>query len=153
MEDIQVGKYISRKEYLKKYDSNVGYALHIQNNIKKDDYVRLNTGEIVKVIGIKENNINKKAIYFGIYDTDWFDSSAVENFSANIIDLIEERDVVVCHINSLSELKVGLVKKHRDARSGEEYLGVEGFNITKIKIKKILPHEQFKSVGYDVEEE
>ena len=29
-------KYLSKKEYLKKYDSNVGYALYVQNNIKKD---------------------------------------------------------------------------------------------------------------------
>ena len=26
---------ISKKEYLKRDDSNVGYALHVQNNIKK----------------------------------------------------------------------------------------------------------------------
>ncbi len=52
---IEVNEYvrtnnISRKEYLKKYDSNVGYALYVQDNIRKDDYVRLNTGNIVKVI-------------------------------------------------------------------------------------------------------
>lgn len=85
---------LSRKDYLKKDNSNVGYALYIQDNIKKDDYVRLNTGEIVKAIGVKENNVNKKAIYYGFYDTDWFDSSAVENFSEDIIDLIEEGDYV-----------------------------------------------------------
>lgn len=93
-DEIETEKYISKKEYLKKYDSNVGYAIHIQNNIKRDDYVRLNTGEIVKVIGIKENNVTKKAIYYGVYDTDWFDSSAVENFSANPIDLIQIGDFV-----------------------------------------------------------
>lgn len=82
---------ISKKEYLKKYDSNVGYAVFVQDNIRKDDYARLNTGEIVKVIGIRENNVTKKAIYYGIYETDWFDSSAVENFSDNIIDLIQVR--------------------------------------------------------------
>ncbi len=94
MSDIGIGEYVSRKEYLKKYNSNVGYALYIQNNIKRNDYARLNTGEIVKVIGIKENNINKKAIYYGFYEQDWFDSSAVENFSNNIIDLIEVGDYV-----------------------------------------------------------
>lgn len=26
---------ISKKEYLQKYDSNVGYALYVQDNIKK----------------------------------------------------------------------------------------------------------------------
>ena len=101
MSEIEVGdmeginkRCISRKEYLKKYDSNVGYALYVQDNIRKDDYVRLNTGEIVKVIGIKENKLNKKAIYFGIYEQDWFDSMAVENFSDKPIDLIEEGDYV-----------------------------------------------------------
>ncbi len=93
MEEINK-RCISRKEYLKKYDSNVGYALYVQDNIRKDDYVRLNTGNIVKAIGIKENTVNKRAIYYGFYKQDWFDSTAVENFSDNIIDLIEEGDIV-----------------------------------------------------------
>lgn len=79
---------------MEKYDSNVGYALYVQDNIKKDDYARLNTGEIVKVLGIRENNANKKAIYYGIYETDWFDSAATKNFSDEIIDLIECGDYV-----------------------------------------------------------
>ena len=109
MSEIEVGdmeginkRCISRKEYLKKYDSNVGYALYVQDNIRKDDYVRLNTGEIVKVIGIKENKLNKKAIYFGIYEQDWFDSMAVENFSDKPIDLIEVKDVIKYRINNIS---------------------------------------------------
>lgn len=86
-----MNRCISRKDYLKKDNSNVGYALYIQDNIKKDDYARLNTGQIVKVTGIRENQVDKKAIYFGIYDEDWCNSAAVENFSENIIDLIEVR--------------------------------------------------------------
>ena len=101
MEEIN-RRCISRKEYLNKYDSNVGYALYVQDNIRKDDYVRLNTGEIVKVIGIKENKLNKKAIYFGIYEQDWFDSMAVENFSDKPIDLIEVKDVIKYRINNIS---------------------------------------------------
>lgn len=93
MEEINK-RCISRKEYLKKYDSNVGYAVYVQDNIRKDDYVRLNTGNIVKVIGIKANTVNKRAIYYGFYKQDWFDSAAVENFSDNIIDLIEVGDFV-----------------------------------------------------------
>ena len=88
---MEVGKYLSRKEYVKKYNSEGGYALYIQDNIKKGDYARLNIGQIVKVIGIRENNVDKKAIYYGVYDNDWFNSMAVENFSKNIIDLIEKR--------------------------------------------------------------
>ncbi len=97
MEEINK-RCISRKEYLKKYDSNVGYALYVQDNIRKDDYVRLNTGNIVKVIGIKANTVNKRAIYYGFYKQDWFDSAAVENFSDNIIDLIEVGDIVNRHL-------------------------------------------------------
>lgn len=93
MEEINK-RCISRKEYLKKYDSNVGYAVYVQDNIRKDDYVRLNTGNIVKVIGIKANTVNKRAIYYGFYKQDWFDSAAVENFSDNIINLIEVGDFV-----------------------------------------------------------
>lgn len=97
MEEINK-RCISRKEYLKKYDSNVGYALYVQDNIRKDDYVRLNTGDIVKVIGIKANTVNKRAIYYGFYKQDWFDSAAVENFSDNIIDLIGCGDIVNRHL-------------------------------------------------------
>lgn len=136
---------LSRKDYLKKDNSNVGYALYVQDNIRKDNYVRLNTGEIVKVIGIKENNVNKKAIYYGFYDTDWFDSSAVENFSENIIDLIEVGDIVeifdvlnedVIYIWSEEMLKA----LKEDVNNG-------------IKIRRILTKELFEANCYKVKEE
>ena len=86
---------ISKKDFLEKVDDSiVGYALYVIDNIKKDNYVRLNTGDIVKVIGIRENKVNKKAIYYGMYEQDWFDSAAVENFSDNLTDLIEVGDYV-----------------------------------------------------------
>lgn len=147
MEQIEVGDYVSRKEYLKKYNSNVGYALHVQNNIKKDDYARLNTGEIVKVIGIRENKVNKKAIYYGIYATDWFDSSAVENFSPNIIDLIEVGD----YVNGKLVSNVDKVDKMNfiEWNDGDMYK-------TEIQndkfIKSIVTHQQFASMEYKVGE-
>ena len=88
---IEVGEYVSRKNFLEKNNSNAAYALYVQANIKRDDYARLNTGKIIQVIGIGENKVNKKAIYYGVYDDDWCDSMAVENFSNKPIDLIEER--------------------------------------------------------------
>lgn len=102
MEDIK--RYISRKDYLSKYDSNVGYALYVQDNIKKDDYARLNTGEIVKVIGIRENSLNKKAIYYNVHNEDWFDAMAVENFSDNLIALLEVRRLCKWKISSSCRL-------------------------------------------------
>lgn len=148
MSEIEVGEYVSRKEYMKKYDSNVGYALHIQKNIKKDDYARLNIGQIVKVIGIRKNNVNKKAIYYGIYDTDWFDSSAVENFSNDIIDLIEVGD----YVNGRLVLQVDYKNKNvcllipftdTQANTNICWYGYED-------IKSIVTKEQFENISYKV---
>lgn len=132
---------LSRKDYFKKDSSNVGYALYVQDNIEKDDYVRLNTGEIVKAIGVKENNVNKKAIYYGFYDTDWFDSSAVENFSENIIDLIEVGD----YVNGQEVIEVR-------KQDGKIYLmtGYVPQTYIKEEIKTIVTHEQFRSIEYKV---
>lgn len=140
-----MNKYLSKKEYLKKYDSNVGYALYVQNNIKRDDYVRLNTGEIVKVTGIKENKLNKKAIYFGIYEQDWFDSMAVENFSDKPIDLIEVGDLV--HIKDVLHEDITYIWS-------EDYLKALKEDIQNgIKLVSILTKEQMQSIEYKVEEE
>lgn len=136
-------KYLSKKEYLEKYDSNAGYALYVQNNIKKDDYARLNTGKIVRVIGIKENKLNKKAIYFGVYEQDWFDSSAVENFSDKIIDLIEVGD----YVNGKLIHKID---------KGTNYCYLYYGNcktFVNYQIKSIVTHEQMASIEYKVEED
>lgn len=132
---------ISKKEYLKRDDSNVGYALYVQNNIKKGDYARLNTGEIVKVTGIRENQVNKKAIYFGAYDEDWCDSAAVENFSENIIDLIEVGDYV-------NGKYVKEINQYKDGKSIIALIGI----IDEKNIKTILTHEQYNANCYKIEQ-
>lgn len=145
-----MNKYLSRKEYLEKYDSNVGYALHVQDNIKRDDYARLNTGEIVRVIGIKENKLNKKAIYYGVYEQDWFDSMAVENFSDKPIDLIEVGDYVNGHLvveiskNAYNQKIVITEVDGKDGAIRHHYL--------ERSIKNVVTHEQFESIEYKVEE-
>lgn len=140
MEEIK-DRCISRKEYLKRNNSNVGYALHVQNNIKKDDYARLNTGEIVKVLGIRENQVNKKAIYFGAYDENWCDSAAVENFSENIIDLIEVGDYV-------NGKYVKEINQYKDGKSIIALIGI----IDEKNIKTILTHEQYNANCYKIEQ-
>ena len=155
MEEINK-RCISRKEYLKKYDSNVGYALYVQDNIRKDDYVRLNTGNIVKVIGIKANTVNKRAIYYGFYKQDWFDSAAVENFSDNIIDLIEVGDIVnkeliigIIDITNDKEEIIGrkLITQYRSA----QFTGLDiKHYIYANDIKTILTKEQYLANCYKV---
>ena len=133
---------------MKKYDSNVGYALYVQDNIRKDDYVSLNTGNIVKVIGIKANTVNKRAIYYGFYKQDWFDSAAVENFSDNIIDLIEVGDFV----NGYKVISVDYDVMNDTTECIELDLNSNyQYNFISIRqIKTILTHEQFEANCYKV---
>ncbi len=150
MEEINK-RCISKKEYLKKYDSNVGYALYVQDNIIKDDYVRLNTGNIVKVIGIKENTVNKRAIYYGFFKHDWFDSIAVENFSDNIIDLIEVGDFVNCYkvINVINEEPCPSGKCVIDSSKDSSKDSSE-CTLWENDIKTILSKEQYMANCYKV---
>lgn len=142
---------ISKKDYLKIDNSDVGYALYVQDNIKKDDYARLNTGEIVQVTGIRENQVDKKAIYFGIYDEDWCNSAAVENFSENIIDLIEVGDIVNGYIvlDVMEDLQTGEI--HLEMPSSYPKEG--SCAIYNDDIKTILTHEQYNSNCYKVKGE
>lgn len=145
MEEINK-RCISRKEYLKKYDSNVGYSLYVQDNIRKDDYVRLNTGNIVKVIGIKANTVNKRAIYYGFYKQDWFDSAAVENFSDNIIDLIENKDVLKVRIDK-TIMVFGMDEDTSDIKYKEL---IENIENGEYELLEILTLEQFEANCYKV---
>lgn len=138
--EIKVNEYISRKEFLKKNNSDVAYSLLVQNNIKRDDYAKLNTGLICKVIGIKENNCNKKAIYFGVYEQDWFDCSAVENFSNDLVDLIEINDIAIMSYN-------GIVFQKFVSRDD-----IVALKLKEYKLLKILTKEQFESISYKVKE-
>lgn len=136
--EIKVNEYISRKEFLKKNNSDVAYSLLVQNNIKRDDYARLNTGLICKVIGIKENNCNKKAIYFGVYEQDWFDCSAVENFSNDLTDLIEVNDICIMSYN-------GIVFQKFVSRDD-----IVALKLKEYKLLEILTKKQFESISYKV---
>lgn len=145
-------KYISKKDYLEKIENSVvGYALYVQDTIKKNDYVRLNTGNIVKVICIRENKVNKKAIYYGIYEQDWFNSIAVENFSDNIINLIEEKDIVEIE---LSEEFVEKKDKKKLIQIGDVYTketlrkDIDNGIIT--RILTILSYNQYMANCYKV---
>ena len=137
-DEIKVNEYISRKEFLKKNNSDVAYSLLVQNNIKRDDYARLNTGLICRVVGIRENNCNKKAIYFGVYEQDWFDCSAVENFSNDLVDLIEVNDICIMSYN-------GIVFQKFVSRDD-----IVALKMKEYKLLEILTKEQFESISYKV---
>ena len=113
--------------------------------------MRLITGDIVKVVGIRENKVNKKAIYYSIYEQDWFDNSAVENFSDNIMDLIKDKDIVEIE---LSEEFVERKDKKKLIQIGDVYTketlqrDIDNGIIT--RILTILSYNQYMANCYKV---
>ena len=93
-----------------------------------------------------KNKVNKKAIYYGIYDTDWFDSSAVENFSPNIIELIEVGDYVNGKEVHKYNGNTGIVSINE---LGWTFIA---FKDKKYPIETIVTREQFASMEYKVGE-
>ena len=143
-----MNRCISREDYLKKDNSNVGYALYVQDNMKKDDYAKLNTGEIVKVIGIWGNELNKKAIYYDNVYGDWFDASAVENFAEDIIDLIEVGD----YVNGMKIDDIGEIKRFEKPAQKCLWVNIgDGIDIIDEEIKDILTKEQYMQNCYKID--
>ena len=121
--------------------------------IEIGEYARNESG-IYKIIGKYERRYSYDlCVQLGNFYTGEFEGEQYESRLkiGKLIDLIEVNDIVEYRINCLSEFKVGRVKKYKDARSNKEYLGVEGFDITKIYIKKILTKEQMEANCYTVE--
>lgn len=131
-------------------------------DIKVGDFIRTKKGIIGKLKRIELDEIDKNLKWYvfdkkrpdmNIIDEIYINKPYITKYSKNLIDLIEVGDIVEYQVNSLSKLKVGRVKSYRDARSNKEYLGVEGFDITKIYIKSILTHEQYNANCYKVKGE
>lgn len=127
-----------------------------EKEIKIGDYIRLTRNQgINKIIDIDEDGFLILENYIA---DEWGDEciqispkdikNEIIKHSEDIFNLIEVNDIIQYRVNSLSEKKVGRVKKYIDARSNKEYLGIEGFDIEKIYIEKILTHEEFERDCY-----
>lgn len=117
-----------------------------EKEIEVGEYVRTRNGKIRKVKDtVAQYYITDR---LNILDNNQFEKEDIVKHSKNIIDLIEETDIVEYRVNCLSELKVGRVKKYKDARSNKKYLEVEGFDIIKIYVERILAYEQYEKNCY-----
>lgn len=127
-----------------------------EKEIKIGEYIRLTRNQgINKIIDIDEDGFLILENYIA---DEWGDEciqispkdikNEIIKHSEDIFNLIEVNDIIQYRVNSLSEKKVGRVKKCIDARSNKEYLGIEGFDIEKIYIEKILTHEEFERDCY-----
>lgn len=127
---------ISKEEFKKHEDSDVAYVLHVRDNLKPNDYFRTFDGQIFKSMNVSPIKGNK--IYYLNGDYTWVDVSAVDNFSDNLIDLIEEGDYVNGY--RVTYVYPNLIK-------------VDSTDIWEIHphdIKSIVTKEQFNSVKYEV---
>lgn len=107
------------------------------------DYIRTSKGKIIEVDSMKTMQM------IDFLDVEYGD---VKKVAKNEKELIERGDVIRYIIN---QFRIGLreVKVYKDARSGEEYLGVEGFGLHQVEVLEILTKEQFKFNSYKVKEE
>lgn len=129
-------------------------SMEMVEEIKVGEYVRTECG-IAKIeeIEVKREvyELDKEIMF--IHTENWQSSctrSQIIKHSTNPKELIEEEDILEYRINKLNGEKIGKVKKYKDARSFEEYLGIEGFKLDQIEILSILTKEQFESKKYEV---
>ena len=114
------------------------------DEIEPDEYVRTDKGYIFKVD-------QEKKILQGLKFLD-MQYGYIVSHSKKREDLIKTKDILMYKINHLSSYKIGEVRRYKDARSGKEYLGVEGFGLDQIKILKIMTKEGFENNSYEWEE-
>ncbi len=126
----------------------MGYALHVQDNIKENDYFRTTTGEIFKAVASKDGKV-----YYAFGEHYWADSIAITDFKENIKDLVQAGDIVVYKIRGLEHsIRINIVKEHTDARTLKSKLRVELYSLEQINILKILTKEKFESECFEVKE-
>lgn len=148
------------EDYLKNIeDNNVSYWLYVKENLKPNDYVKLNTGEITRSMNVSPIKGNK--IYYANGDDCWFDISAVRDFSSNLIDLVEYMDLLYIQdkvklygetheVKFFNPVRVDGFTKFEDGTHCI-ILNLDYFvDIKDLKIKGIITHEQLDNIVYKV---
>lgn len=114
--------------------------------IKVNDYVKLDRGKIGQVIAIE-----KGSIMLDIVENRWVGICCIVKHSSNIIDLVQAGDIIIYTINcKMTDIEI--VKEHTDTRTLEKTLRVGLYSLEQVDIKKILTKEQFESESYRLEE-
>lgn len=114
------------------------------DEIEPEEYVRTDKGYIFKVD-------QEKKILQGLKFLD-MQYGYIVSHSKKREDLIKTKDILMYKINHLSSYKIGEVRIYKDAKSGKEYLGIEGFGLDQIKILKIMTKENFENNSYEWED-
>ena len=140
---------MKRSDYLKNIeDNNVSYWLYVRENLKPNDYVKLNTGEITRSINVSPIRGNR--IYYANGDDCWFDISAVRNFSPNILELLEPMDLLYVDISPDNCGGIVVPRVPETLNELEEY--IEKIKSGECILKYVVTHEQLEKDMYKVGE-
>lgn len=132
-DDIEIGDFVRFIDY--------GYLEAGQEKIVKIGQVQAKYSDLLEV---KLNNNFSMIVKCSTRE--------ILKYNKDFRKILEEGDYIIYKINELSFLKIGQIKKYKDARSLDEYLGVEGFKIEKLNIKQVLTKEYFEAISFRLEE-
>lgn len=145
---------------VKTLDGN--YRCPNENIINLNEYIKTCTGEIRKVVSVEDeeyhvfkmdkkcllpiyiNNNSKLELLNSIGD------DQITKHSKEITDLIMDGDFIIYSVTS-KITRAGIVKKYMN-RDNTYYLGVEGYKLKQLNIKKVITKKELEKVGYEVNE-
>lgn len=145
---------------VKTMDGN--YRCPNENIIELNEYIKTCTGEIRRIVSIADEelqvfNMDKKCLLPIYTDNDSklellnsIGDDQIVKHSKEITDIIAEGDFIVYSITS-EIIKVGIVKKYMN-RDNTYYLGVEGYKLKQLKIRKVITKKELEKVGYELNE-
>lgn len=113
------------------------------DEIESEEYIRTESGHIFKVD-------KEKRVLQGIKFLDMQYGKIVDH-NKDIRKLIKIDDLLKYKVNS-NFTNIDNVKEFFNPTTNKKYLGVSGWGLEQIKILKLIPKEQFKIIGYDIEE-
>ena len=133
-----------------------------------NDYVRTKTGNITKVLKVKDTVLwtDEFIDVFCRYNEGVIKKNDILKYSKNIIDLIEDEDIVILEYKSpkyreritrkfeVSKIDddIRFENSHCDFRCKVGDKKITDMICKNIKIKSIVTKEQFKNIEYIVEE-
>lgn len=132
--------------------------------IELNEYIKTCTGAIRKIVSFEvideEDQIYgiDKVCLLPIYTDDDSELEALDSIgddqilkhNKKITELIEEGDIIIYSITS-KIIKTGIVKKYTK-KTSKPYLGIDGYSLNQIKIKKIITEKELEKVGYELNE-
>ena len=122
----------------------------MENEIKVNEYIRTEYGEIAKVIEYKNEIVFDKEIkFYGMYRGYICEDELnfIVKHSFNLIDLIQCGD----YVNG-KEVIMDLQKSKEWYKSEDDFITCKDYTFEENEIKEIVTKEQMESISYKVKE-